>query len=83
MTCPKCGGAMAERAHSRVTVRQCESCRGVFLDSADLGSLVEAENDWHTHRSADTSRLPRITADMTAPPPTSRARSYLDALFSG
>jgi len=83
MTCPKCGGTMPERLHGRVRVRQCESCRGVFLERADLGSLIEGENDWHSHRSADTAQLPRITADMTAPPPTARARSYLDGLFSG
>ncbi len=81
MTCPKCAGTMAERPHGRVRVRQCESCQGVFLDRVDLGSLVEAENDWHAHRSADTAQLPRITADMTAPPAPTKARSYLDGLF--
>ena len=83
MTCPKCDGEMAERPHGRVKVRQCEACHGVFLDRADLGSLVEAENDWHAHRSADTARLPRITPDMVAPPAAPKARSYVDSLFSG
>lgn len=83
MTCPKCDGTMAERSHGRVRVRQCESCQGVFLDRADLGSLIEAENDWHAHRSADTAQLPRITADMTVPPSPSKARSYVDGLFQG
>jgi Zn-finger nucleic acid-binding protein len=81
MTCPKCSGTMVERSHGRVRVRQCESCRGVFLDRADLGSLIEAENDWHANRSADTAQLPRITADMKAPPATPKARSYVDGLF--
>jgi Zn-finger nucleic acid-binding protein len=83
MTCPKCDGTMVERSHGRVRVRRCESCQGLFLDRAELGRLIEAENDWHSHRSADTSRLPRITPDMTAPPPPSRARSYIDGLFQG
>jgi len=83
MTCPKCAGTMAERAHGRVRVRQCETCRGVFLDTADLGSLIEAENDWHANRSADTAQLPRITADMAAPPPVTKSRSYVDGLFQG
>ena len=65
LTCPKCDGTMTERSQGRVTVRQCGSCQGVFLDRSDLGNLVEAETDWHAHRSADTARLPRITADMT------------------
>ena len=83
MSCPKCDGSMAERSHGRVRVRQCESCQGVFLDRADLGSLVEAENDWHSNRSADTAQLPRITSDMTSPPRTAKARSYVDGLFQG
>ena len=58
-------------------------CSGIFLDRADLGALVEAENDWHRRTAArPPSRLPRITADMTAPPPaTVTARSYLETLF--
>jgi Zn-finger nucleic acid-binding protein len=83
MTCPKCAGTMAERSPGGVRVRQCDSCQGVFLDRADLGSLVESENDWHANRSADTARLPRITPDMTAPPPAAKARSYVDSLFRG
>jgi Zn-finger nucleic acid-binding protein len=83
MTCPKCAGTMAEAQHGGVRVRQCESCQGVFLDRADLGSLIEAENDWHANRSADTAQLPRITADMVAPPRTARARSFIDGLFQG
>lgn len=83
LTCPKCGAGMAARTHGRVTVRQCESCQGVFLDRADLGSLVESENDWHAHRSTDTARLPRITPDMVAPPARVQARSYVDSLFQG
>ena len=83
LTCPTCEGVMVERSHGRVRVRQCESCRGVFLDRADLGNLIEAENDWHANRSTDTARLPRFTADMAAPPASVRARSYLDGLFGG
>ena len=50
----------------------------MFLERADLGSLIEAENDWHANRSADTAPLPRITADMTAPPTKPHGRaSYL------
>jgi Zn-finger nucleic acid-binding protein len=83
MTCPKCNGTMAERSHGRVRVQQCESCQGVFLDRAGLGNLVEAENDWHANRSADTAQLPRITADMTSPPRAPKARSFVDSLFQG
>jgi Zn-finger nucleic acid-binding protein len=81
MTCPQCQGTMAERTRGGVRVHQCDSCQGVFLSRASLGSLIEAENDWHSHRSADTARLPRITSDMTAPPAPAKARSYVDSLF--
>ena len=54
----------------------------VFLDRADLADLVEAENDWHRHTGPLTEPLPRITADMTAPPPSRpKARSYIETLF--
>ena len=71
---------MAERQHDRVRVLVCDSCGGVFLDRSNLADLVEGETDWHAHRSADTARLPRITADM--PPPSPRARAYVESLFS-
>jgi Zn-finger nucleic acid-binding protein len=83
MTCPKCDGTMVERSHGRVRVRQCDSCQGVFLDRAELGNLIEAENDWHSNRSADTAQLPRITSEMTSPPRPTKARSFVDALFQG
>ena len=83
MTCPKCESAMSTRRLGDVAVSQCSSCRGLFLDRADLGALVEAENDWHRDQSGyHTEPLPRITAEMTAPPPSKpRARSYIETLF--
>jgi Zn-finger nucleic acid-binding protein len=82
LTCPQCQGSMVPRTLGHVSVRRCESCRAVLLDSSVIGALVEAENDWHSHRSANTAALPRITAGMTAPPaapPPSRA--YIETLF--
>lgn len=75
---------MSQRTVATAVVSQCESCRSVFLDRGDLGALVEAENDWHAHRSAHTAPVPRITADMTAPPRSAPpSRSFLDAVFKG
>jgi Zn-finger nucleic acid-binding protein len=64
-------------------VSRCSSCAGIFLDRADLGILVECENDWHRHTGGpSTAPLPRITEDMTAPPPSRpSARSYIETLF--
>ena len=86
--CPECQGQLVTHeshgSFADISVRQCESCQGVFLRRADLGALIEAETDWHAHRSSHTTPMPRITADMTAPPPAApRARSFIDALFKG
>ncbi len=82
MTCPQCQSAMAPRYLGNVTVHQCSSCQGVFLERADLGNLIEAENDWHRDSGPKTMPLPRITADMTAPPPSRPVtRAYVETLF--
>jgi uncharacterized protein len=75
---------MTPRTLGHVSVRRCEQCNGLFLESAALGALIEAENDWHAHQSANTAALPRITADMTEPPAAQpRSRSYVETLFKG
>jgi hypothetical protein len=72
---------MASRTYAHATVSRCEDCSGMFLARAELGALIEAENDWHAHQSANTATLPRITADMSAPPPAERSRAFLETLF--
>ncbi|MGH3496443.1 MAG: zf-TFIIB domain-containing protein [Nocardioidaceae bacterium] len=84
MTCPKCANEMQQQVRGGVTIAQCTSCEGLFLDRVDLGELVEQENDWHAGRGHRTQPLPRITPDMAAPPASSwspPARSYIDVLF--
>ena len=82
LTCPTCQGTMAPRTLGHVSVRRCEDCNGVFLESSALGALVEAENDWHAHQSANTAALPRITAEMASPPESQpRSRAYVETLF--
>lgn len=75
---------METRTFGGASVSRCPSCNGVFLERTDLGNLVEAENDWHLNAGAHhTEPLPRITADMTAPPPSRpRARAFIETLFS-
>ncbi len=83
MSCPKCDSTMNTRTLGGVTISQCSSCNGIFLDRADLGNLIEAENDWHMHSGPKTEPLPRITATMTAPPPgPPTTRAYIETLFS-
>jgi Zn-finger nucleic acid-binding protein len=84
MTCPQCQSPMNERRVGDVTVQQCTSCDGVFLARADLGALSEAESEWFRRRESGpvTQPMPKITADMTAPPPSRpAARSFLETLF--
>ena len=83
MSCPKCGGSMAARQLRDVQVARCSACGGVFLDRADLAALSELESDWHRGAGHHTEPLPRITADMVAPPPARpRANSFIETLFS-
>lgn len=74
---------MTVRPLGNVDVAQCTSCEGIFLERADLGNLIEAEIDWHAGAGAHhTEPLPRITADMVAPPPTRpRSRAFIETLF--
>ena len=74
---------MAPRTLGHVAVRRCDTCDSVLLEASALGALIEAENDWHAHQSANTAALPRITADT--PPPTSqpRSRAFVETLFRG
>jgi uncharacterized protein len=82
MTCPHCQNAMAPRHVGDVVVHQCGSCQGIFLERADLGALVEAENDWHRDSGPTTMPLPRITADMAVPPPSRPVtRAFVETLF--
>ncbi len=64
-------------------VNRCPEGHGIFLTRADLGSLIEAENDWHRNASHQTAPLPRITADMQAPPaPPKLSRAWVETLFA-
>lgn len=84
MTCPQCRSTMSPRSFNHADVLQCDGCQGMFLPRASLASLVDAELSWHRHRSSHTMPIPKITEDMTAPPPKAPpAQSFLDTLFRG
>ena len=87
LTCPRCGAEMETRAISSSlgegAVSACPEGHGVFLARSDLGALSEAESDWHRHTTQQTTAMPRITQDMTAPPVTKPpARSWVETLFA-
>ncbi len=82
LLCPVCGTEMDSRPLGDGEVYSCSSGHGVFLRHADLGSLVEAESDWHRHAGQHTQPMPRITADMEAPPVArAPARAWVETLF--
>ena len=82
LDCPVCGTTMDSRALGDGAVSACPDGHGVFLRRADLGSLVEAEQDWHRHTGQQTMPMPRITADMTAPPSgRAQSRAWIETLF--
>ncbi len=83
MACPRCGEPLDTTVANGIHLNRCPKGHGVFLERADLGSLIEAENEWHRSAIHHTQPLPRITADMTAPPPVvARSRAYIETLFS-
>ncbi len=84
MTCPQCGDEMKQHQRAGVTVDQCVACEGVFLRRADLGLIIEQENDWHVSSGPSTQPIPRITPGMAAPAvilETHQGRSFVDELF--
>ena len=81
-TAPCAERPWTSRALGDGEVNACPEGHGVFLRRADLGSLVESEQDWHRHAGQHTMPMPRITADMTAPPTAKApAKAWVETLF--
>jgi Zn-finger nucleic acid-binding protein len=75
---------MNHQVRGGVGLQQCTSCEGIFLARADLGILIEQENEWHVSSGPSTQPIPRISAGMTPPPEytaTRQPRSFIDELF--
>ena len=82
LDCPMCGTEMESRSLADAEVLVCPAGHGVFLRRADLGSLIEAEQDWHRHAGQHTMPMPRITAEMTTPPGgRTQSRAWVETLF--
>jgi Zn-finger nucleic acid-binding protein len=82
LPCPRCGAEMVTETLGDGEVNQCPDGHGVFLSRSSLGSLIEAENDWHRHAGQHTAPMPRITTDMEAPAPARKpARAWVETLF--
>lgn len=45
MRCPKCGTKLSTVEHHGVTVEECPSCQGMWLDRGELETLAQRENE--------------------------------------
>lgn len=45
MRCPRCGVALEERDENGVTIDECPSCRGLWLDNGELELLAKREEE--------------------------------------
>jgi Zn-finger nucleic acid-binding protein len=82
LACPVCEMTMESRPLGDAAVSACPDGHGVFLRRADLGSLVEAEQDWHRHAGQHTMPLPKITEGMAVPPGgRTQSRAWVETLF--
>jgi rubrerythrin len=45
MRCPKCGTQLATIQHHNVTVEECPSCQGLWLDRGELEILAQREKE--------------------------------------
>lgn len=45
LRCPKCGTKLNTITHHGVTVEECPSCQGMWLDRGELEVLAERENE--------------------------------------
>lgn len=46
LVCPKCGGSMRTYARNGITIDQCTTCHGIFLDRGELERLITAESSY-------------------------------------
>lgn len=46
LICPKCKGSMRTYARNGITIDQCRTCHGIFLDRGELEQLISAESSY-------------------------------------
>lgn len=48
LVCPKCaGGELRGYERNGVSIDQCDTCRGIFLDRGELERLIDAESRYY------------------------------------
>lgn len=79
MNCPKCEGEMRSYERNGITVDQCGSCRGVFLDRGELEHLIDAEATYYERDDEPRRSEPkRDEPKRGEKPKKSKKRSFLE-----
>lgn len=74
MTCPKCGSTMRTYGRNGITIDQCTTCHGIFLDRGELEQLISAESSYLGGSASDRGRSGGL-------PDGQRSRGFLGELF--
>jgi Zn-finger nucleic acid-binding protein len=78
MNCPKCESEMRSYERNGVTVDQCTSCRGIFLDRGELERLIDAETSFYEN---DEQRAQPSKEKGGEKPRKSKKKSFLENLM--
>ncbi len=83
LICPKCQSKMRSFERSGITVEQCKSCRGVFLDRGELDQLMAAEARFFGLEPLDQPPAVERIPDYDAPRrPVSDDRKRSERLYT-
>lgn len=89
MNCPKCESEMRSYERNGVTVDQCTSCRGIFLDRGELERLIDAEGSHYEREYGERHEHDRDREHRSEPqhsdrkPKKSKKRSFLENMLEG
>ena len=78
LTCPKCDGPMRTYKRNGITIDQCISCHGIFLDRGELERLISAESSYLGGPSEEGRQAGGRPGDKRG---EQQARGFLGELF--
>ena len=81
MNCPKCESEMRSYERNGVTVDQCTSCRGIFLDRGELERLIDAEGSHYEREFSERVEHPSEQRHGDHKPKKSKKRSFLENIL--
>lgn len=81
MNCPKCESEMRSYERNGVTVDQCTSCRGIFLDRGELERLIDAEGSHYEREFSERVEHRSEKPDSGRKPKKSKKKSFLENIL--